>query len=68
MTEQEIMEAIVNLSDSSQIVRILKYTESIITTNDGFVCAEKTEVCKFCYGEKPVDIEDFDMGELPWLK
>lgn len=68
MNEEEIIEAISNLSDRSQIVRIFKYTESIITTQEGTVYDEHTEVCNFSYGNKPIEIEDFDLGELPWLK
>lgn len=67
MTDLELLSAIDNISDKSRLCNILKYTQNRIMTFEGEIIEETTEVVKFSYGDKPLDIEDFDIGEIPWL-
>lgn len=67
MNTHEIQELINNISDGSQLLSIMRYAEKRLESIDGNYFESSTEVVFMTYGEKTIDIEDFDMGEIPWL-
>lgn len=70
MDKQELIEAIKNISDSSKLLQIQRYTQSLLVTADGNIIAgitESTEVENLSYGDRPIEIEDIDNVKLPWI-
>ena len=69
MDKKELIEVINNISDSSMLMQIHRYTQNLLMTVDGNIIAEiteTTEVENLSYGDRPIEIEDIENVKLPW--